>query len=108
LILETTIKKYNLAITLTGNVFNFTISDITADVNFNGFKPTNIGNPTADGDAVNLGYFNGRVGSFAGIVTAPAHYDSYGLAGQMAYDDDYFYICVGASRWAKVPLIKNF
>lgn len=106
--LSATIKKYQLTATINGRIYNFSVSDIAGDVNFNGYKATNIGLPILDGDAVNLAYFNSRVGSFAGIVTAPAHYDSYGLVGQMAYDDDYFYVCVGASRWAKVPLIKNF
>lgn len=38
----------------------------------------------------------------------PAHYNSVGVAGQMAYDDDYFYICVAENRWGKTPMIKNF
>ena len=41
-------------------------------------------------------------------ATAPAHYNSTGMAGQMAYDDDYFYVCVATDRWMKTPGIKNF
>lgn len=42
------------------------------------------------------------------LVTAPAHYNSTGTSGQIAVDDDYFYVCVSTDRWGKCPLIKNF
>lgn len=97
-----------LSTNYSGNVINFTVSDIAGDVNLNGFKMINSGAPVNSGDAVNLGFLNATIGGFSGVVIAPVHWDSTGRPGQIAYDDDYFYVCVSTDRWAKVPLIKNF
>ena len=45
--------------------------------------------------------------------TAPAAYNSDGTAGQIAWDDDYFYICTvtgsaGSGRWARAALALNW
>lgn len=37
-------------------------------------------------------------------VTPPANSTAPGTAGQVAYDSDYFYICVSASVWRRVPI----
>lgn len=37
-------------------------------------------------------------------VTAPASKTASGTAGQIAYDDDYYYVCVATSKWKRTPL----
>lgn len=37
-------------------------------------------------------------------VAAPANSGSAGTAGQVAYDDSYFYVCVAANTWRRAPL----
>lgn len=36
--------------------------------------------------------------------TAPTSSNSPGSAGQIAYDSDYFYVCVGTNSWKRAPL----
>ena len=38
------------------------------------------------------------------LVDAPADASSSGIAGQVAYDSDYLYICVSANTWKRVTL----
>ncbi len=40
-----------------------------------------------------------------GWVTAPATNSSSGVAGQIAYDNDYLYICVATNTWKRFPLL---
>lgn len=42
--------------------------------------------------------------NFSGFVSAPSSSSDFGLPGQIAYDDDYFYICVSFSRWKRTSL----
>lgn len=37
-------------------------------------------------------------------VAAPASAGSAGTAGQVAYDESYFYVCVAANTWTRAPL----
>jgi hypothetical protein len=41
---------------INGNVYNFNVSDIEGDVNFNGFKIENLGQPESDNDAATKKY----------------------------------------------------
>ncbi len=44
-------------------------------------------------------------------AAAPAHYNSTGIQGQMAYDGTYLYFCYAANTWARFTLSatsKNF
>lgn len=43
-----------------------------------------------------------------GYVTPPAVTGSPGVAGQQAYDANYFYIAVGANDWGRILLDKAF
>lgn len=37
-------------------------------------------------------------------VTPPVSSSAAGVAGQMAYDADYFYVCVATNTWRRVAL----
>ena len=37
-------------------------------------------------------------------VTPPASAASAGVAGQVAYDASYFYVCYGSGQWLRTPL----
>lgn len=37
-------------------------------------------------------------------VSAPASSSSSGTAGQIAYDDEYFYVCIAANTWRRTPI----
>ena len=37
-------------------------------------------------------------------VTPPASAASAGVAGQVAYDASYFYVCYGSGNWLRTPL----
>ena len=41
-------------------------------------------------------------------VDVPAGRDSSGTPGEMSFDDDYLYICVGPNRWARIMLTKGW
>ena len=41
-------------------------------------------------------------------VNVPETRDSYGIPGQMSFDDDYFYLCVAPNRWARILLMKGW
>ena len=49
---------------------------------------------------------NGGGGGGGGIswVTPPASAASAGVAGQVAYDASYFYVCYGSGNWLRAPL----
>lgn len=66
-------------------VAKFDSSDFSVDVN---------GNVT-----LNIDYINWE-------SSAPASVTASGAAGQLAYDDDYLYICVGANSWKRTSLAK--
>jgi hypothetical protein len=38
------------------------------------------------------------------FVTAPASSSSTGTVDQVAYDDDYFYVCIATDTWRRFPL----
>lgn len=38
----------------------------------------------------------------------PATRNSEGLAGQVSYDDDYYYICVNINTWGRIPILKGW
>lgn len=46
--------------------------------------------------------------TYSAIVSAPANYNSTGTVGNIAYDDDYFYVCVSSDRWLRILGTKNF
>jgi hypothetical protein len=46
----------------------------------------------------------GLLGSKVEVVSAPVTSDASGTAGQVAYDADYFYVCVGVDTWKRVAL----
>jgi hypothetical protein len=37
-------------------------------------------------------------------VPAPASSGASGVAGQMAYDDEYFYVCIASGVWRRTPI----
>ena len=39
-----------------------------------------------------------------GIVTAPEHNNSNGIAGQIAFDDNYIYCCTQTNNWKRTAL----
>jgi len=41
------------------------------------------------------------------FVSAPATGSSYGLAGQVAYDSSFFYVCTATNTWLKAPLTTS-
>ena len=49
---------------------------------------------------------NGGGGGGGGIswVTPPASAASAGVAGQVAYDASFFYVCYGSGNWLRTPL----
>lgn len=42
--------------------------------------------------------------TFPNWVAVPATATSAGVAGQVAYDSGFFYICIGPSTWVRVTL----
>lgn len=42
--------------------------------------------------------------SGAELVAAPAAADSTGTAGQIAYENGYFYVCVATDTWQRVAI----
>lgn len=38
----------------------------------------------------------------------PETRNSEGLAGQVSYDDDYYYICVNTNTWGRIPILKGW
>lgn len=63
------IKKYTLSATINGRIVNFTLSDIAGDVNFNGFKGVNVGDPVNPGDIANKQFVVDQLNG-AGLVTS--------------------------------------
>lgn len=51
-------------------------------------------------------YYLATAGGGSGIIwaSAPATSTSAGIAGQVAYDSDYFYVCVAANTWRRAPI----
>lgn len=45
------------------------------------------------------------VASLAQIVAVPASATSVGLAGEVAYNTSFFYVCVAANTWRRVALV---
>lgn len=43
-------------------------------------------------------------GNVAGIVNVPSSATSTGVQNQIAYDSNYFYICVAENTWVRSPL----
>ena len=41
-------------------------------------------------------------------VPAPAHANSHGTQGQVAYDSTYFYLCTQKDTWIRVALAGGF
>jgi hypothetical protein len=54
--LKAKIESYKLRCVVKGNIYNFNLSDIIADVDFHGYKGINLGTPTNDSDAATKGY----------------------------------------------------
>lgn len=55
----------------------------------------------------NVGFTNGTVGCTGLILktpTVPANTGDTGIAGQIAWDSDYLYICVAANTWKRIAL----
>lgn len=55
----------------------------------------------------NVGFTNGTVGCSGLILktpTVPANAGDTGIAGQIAWDSDYLYICVAANTWKRIAL----
>lgn len=48
------------------------VAPLTGNMNFNGFKPTNVGDPSADGDAANKNYVDDSVSAVSGGISANA------------------------------------
>jgi hypothetical protein len=46
----------------------------------------------------------GGGGVSPGWVTVPASSTASGTAGQIAYDNSYFYVCVAADTWRRVAI----
>lgn len=44
------------------------------------------------------------IGTYATVVAAPASATSTGSPGQIAYDNDYFYVCVSTNTWRRVAI----
>lgn len=44
------------------------------------------------------------VNSVLAWVPAPASSSAAGTAGQIAYDADYFYVCVATNTWRRTPI----
>jgi hypothetical protein len=42
------------------------------------------------------------------FIPIPSHDNSPGSAGQVAYDSDFFYVCVDANVWKRAPLSGGF
>ena len=49
---------------------------------------------------------SGLVGNLKGNfwVAAPVHNTSTGIAGQIAYDSGFFYVCISSNSWARVAI----
>lgn len=48
------------------------VAPLTGNMNFNGFKPTNVGDPSADGDAANKNYVDDSVSAVSVSISANA------------------------------------
>lgn len=44
------------------------------------------------------------IGGFSGLVAAPASASATGAAGQIAYTNTHFYVCVATDTWLRAPL----
>lgn len=53
------------------------------------------------GDGTN---FNGLDSRYLKVVSVPVSATASGIAGQVAYDASYFYICVAANTWRRVAI----
>ncbi|MDD4374832.1 MAG: hypothetical protein PHG67_13020 [Bacteroidales bacterium] len=42
------------------------------------------------------------------LVNPPAGNNDAGTIGQIAFDDDYMYLCTGTNIWKRVPLMGNW
>jgi hypothetical protein len=40
----------------------------------------------------------------ASPTAPPATSKSAGIAGQIAYDQNFFYVCIGVNQWKRIPL----
>ena len=58
-------------------------------------------------------FYNSASGQFefntaAGAVATPAHDNSPGLPGQIAFDSGFIYVCVGVNSWLRAALSSGF
>ena len=85
---------------VTGKGFFNNRIDISGNLNFTG----ELSNPN-DPDYILSGLrFNGVPWRQAIWVDAPSTPSSQGTAGEIANDDDYFYVCVGENNWKRSAL----
>ncbi|MDA3943719.1 MAG: hypothetical protein PF694_09300 [Bacteroidetes bacterium] len=42
------------------------------------------------------------------LVDPPAGNNAVGVFGQIAFDDDYMYLCTGINTWKRIPLMGNW
>lgn len=49
---------------------------------------------------------NGGGGGSASFVSPPTSSTSNGTAGAIAYDSNYFYICIATNRWVRTSLAQ--
>lgn len=45
-----------------------------------------------------------QVGNYATVVDPPVSPFSNGLTGAIAYDSNFFYVCIAPSTWRRIPL----
>jgi len=90
-----------------GNVSNDAQLKITSnlsDLNNTATARTNLG--LGNSAVLDTGTTSGTVaaGDHTHLVSAPASATSTGTAGQMAYDSEYWYVCVATDTWKRVQL----
>jgi hypothetical protein len=62
------------------------------------------GTNTTAGLAINGHVITTGTGDLLIVTAAPASSSATGLAGQIAYDGSFFYVCVAANTWVRAPL----
>jgi hypothetical protein len=77
--------------------FNLPLSsDVNYDNTTSGLSATNV--------KAAIDELNNLLGNAATIVDAPATSSSSGVPGQIAYDNEYFYVCVATNTWLRTPI----
>ena len=101
----------NMGILLTTDAYvQFRLTDTTPYFRVGGYIDVygqtigGVGNPESGDQAVNLDTLDTAMSTKVTYTTPPSSATDTGVAGQVAYDNTYFYVCIDTDTWKRVEL----